>query len=138
MAKDFWTLLMALIGLNKISFINALDMKLALILFGLSGATATYPCVWCDLNKNMFKDMNRKGTRELRTIGSIRDNAEKYQYAAKTHKGATKLSAAPFKSCQHDPLIDMPDSTVILDILPPRHSEPALESHTTRKQSLCK
>ena len=94
-------------------------MKLALILFGLSGATATYPCVWCDLNKNLFKDINRKETRELRTIGSIRDNAEKYQYAAKTHKGATKLSAAPFKSCQHDPLIDMPDSTVILDILPP-------------------
>ena len=111
--------LMALIGLNKISFINALDMKLALILFGLSGATATYPCVWCDMNKNMFKDIDRKETRELRTIGSIRDNAEKYQKAAENHKGATKLSAAPFKSCQHDPLIDMPDSTVILDILPP-------------------
>ena len=111
--------ILAIMDLDRISFINALDMKLALILFGLSGASATFPCVWCDLTKNNFLDKDRKESRELRTIGSIKENAKRYQEAAKTHSGSTKLSAAAYKSCQHEPLWELDDSTVIIDVLPP-------------------
>ena len=48
--------ILGIMDLDKVSFINALDMKLALILFGLSGASAAYPCVWCDLSKKEFLD----------------------------------------------------------------------------------
>ena len=74
--------ILAIMDLDRISFINALNMKLALILFGLSGASATFPCVWCDLTKNNFLDKDRKESRELRTIVSIKENAKRYQEAA--------------------------------------------------------
>ena len=103
--------------LDNIRFINALDMKLALISCGLSGAR--YPCVWCDLNKKKFRDDNRRELRELRTVGAMRSYAKEYQEAVKIHKGSGKLSAAPYKSCQYEPLVALDDSTLIIDVLPP-------------------
>ena len=111
--------ILAIMDLDQISFISALDMKLALIMFGLSGASATFPCVWCDLNKLNFLDNDRNEARKLRTIGSIKNSAAEYQEAAKKHKRKTKLSAAPYKGCQHDPLVALKDSAVIIDVLPP-------------------
>jgi len=104
--------------LDQISFISALDMKLSLVMFGLSGASATFPCVWCDLNKFNFLDNDRNEARKLRTVGSSKNSAAEYQEAAKKHKQKTKLSAAPYKGCQHDPLVAHEDSAVIIDVLP--------------------
>ena len=94
-------------------------MKLALIMFGLSGASATFPSTWCDLNKLNFIDNDRNKARKLRTVGSSKNSAAEYQEANKKHKRKTKLSAAPYKGFQHDSLVALKDSAVIIDVLPP-------------------
>ena len=91
--------ILAIMDLDQISFTSALDMKLALIMFGLSGASATFPCVWCHLNKLNFLDTDRNEARKLRTVGPIKNSVAEYQEAAKKHKRKTKLSAAPYKGC---------------------------------------
>ena len=57
----------------------------------------------------------------LRTIGSIKENALKYQAAASKHKGKKKLTSAPFFSCEQVPLCgsNIDDSTLVIDLLPP-------------------
>ena len=57
----------------------------------------------------------------LRTIGSMKENALKYQAAASNHKGKKKLTSAPFFSCEQVPLCgsNIDDSTLVIDLLPP-------------------
>ena len=54
----------------------------------------------------------------LRTLGSVRKNAESYQKAVSLHKGKNKLSSAAFLNGEHLPISDKDDSTLILYLIP--------------------
>ena len=104
------------------NFKYAFDMKLANVFFGIGTASSTYPCSWCDLPKNYFTNpLLSMENKYLRTIGSIKENALKYQAAASKHKGKKKLTSAPFFSCEQLPLCgsNIDDSTLVIDLLPP-------------------
>ena len=120
-------LLLDLLELNTIlrsediSYSYAFDMKLANGFLGLGTAASTYPCPWCELPKSDFAnpDLLFNGGK-LRTLGSIREHAGKYQAAAENHTGKNKLSSAPFYSCEQVPLCEFDDdSMLVLDLVPP-------------------
>lgn len=112
--------LLDLIKIDDIEYINAFDMKLANAYIGIGTAASTYPCAWCELPK---KDFNNKEHMyiggKMRTLGEIRKNAKAYQEAAINHKKKTKLSSAEYLSCEHQPLCNLQDSTLVLDVIPP-------------------
>ncbi|KAK6178470.1 hypothetical protein SNE40_013256 [Patella caerulea] len=106
-----------LIGLDRIDFVCAFDLKLANAFLGIGTHSSTFPCPWCEVPKSSFSDPER--VIEMRTLGSIRDNATMYQAALVNHNRKTKLSAADFKSCQNVPLLkNLPNDTVVLDVIP--------------------
>ena len=54
-----------------------------------------------------------------RTLGMIRYNAYQYRQACETHMRKIKPSAAPFKNCVNNPLLDLPDETPVSRVLAP-------------------
>ena len=115
-------LLLEFADIHKISFVQAMDIKCINVCVGLGLGSSTCPCPFCSLAKKFFKDLSNISSSELRTIGSIKEWAAKYKAAAETHlqKTGKKLSSKEFFSCERDPLLDLPDNTLILDaIVPP-------------------
>ena len=109
----------ALKNLDGAIYSNAFDMKVANAFFGISTATSSCPCVWCQMKRALFSDDPTSSGGLLRTLGLIRKWATKYQADTAKHMGKNKLSTADYFSCVNMPLCDYPDSTLILDILPP-------------------
>ena len=115
------------VGLNRIDYTPAFDMKLGLTFMGMGTAASTCPCLWCELPKKLFSNptfLFKGGT--LRTLKDIQDQAEAYLAACQAHKGARKLSSAEFKSCEKYPLFepDVPDRVALLhkfivEMIPP-------------------
>ena len=91
-------------------------MKLANVFLGLDSAASTYPCPWCETSKNDFGNQEMSG--KLRTLRIVRFNSINYQKALSVHLKKLKLSAASYKSCANLPLLNLPDETKVLDILP--------------------
>lgn len=71
--------------------------------------SSTYPCTWCDANKN---NLNERG--DFRTIGSILQNYDNWQKS-----GAQKSKAKNFKCCVNTPVISSNTDQSILEIIPP-------------------
>ncbi|KAK6188168.1 hypothetical protein SNE40_004411 [Patella caerulea] len=114
---DNLTAILDLLGIDRVDFLAAFDMKLANVFFGLGPHSSACPCPWCELPKNQFSNPDR--VIVLRTLGGIRKNAAEYEAAVQKHERAKPLSAPAFKSCTHQPLTkNLPDETLIIDILP--------------------
>ena len=102
-----------------IDSVFALDLKAANILMGIGTHSSTHPCVWCDMKKCDFSKIETLfDGGNLRTLGSVRKNAESYQKAVSLHKGKNKLSSAAFLNCEHMPISDKDDLTLILYLIP--------------------
>ena len=91
-------------------------MKLANVFLGLGSAASTYPYPWCEISKNDFG--NQAISEKLKILEMIRFNSINYQKALSVHLKKSKLSAASYKSCVNLPLLNLPDETKVLDILP--------------------
>ena len=90
----------------ELEFFLGGDMKFLLIILGLSSATADYACLWCKIHKDnrweTSKPMNYYNEEPMRrTLDKIRSLCH-----AKDNYG-----------CIHDPLINIPISNVIPDVL---------------------
>ena len=77
--------------------------------------------MFCKCTKIIFKrSACMLGTTKLRSLGSIRENANQYQQAAASKsKGKSKLSSAVFFSCEKSSLFDEDDSVLVIDIITP-------------------
>ena len=65
-------------NLNSIKMFLSIDLKMANIVLGLQSHSASHPCHICDA-KNPKKPGVDWEEGNLRTLGSIRDNVEKYR-----------------------------------------------------------
>ena len=101
-------------GANDFTF--ASDMKLFSILLGIQPHSSTYPCIWCEGKKCVY-DPNAA----LRTLGSCREYARKFKAAVAEaeSKGKKPPLANNFMCCENEPLLQGPDYTKVLGILPP-------------------
>ncbi len=113
-------IILDLLGIQNIDCVHAMDMKAANAFIGIGTASSTFPCTWCEMKKSEFGNEEFLFTGgNLRTLGSIRKNAQEYQLALQGHKGRTKLSSAQQLNCEHPPLCYKEDSTVVLHVIPP-------------------
>lgn len=103
-----------LIGREQIDFTTSIDMKLANTMVGIGSAASTYPCCWCFVHKDDFSDPVLAFAGPLRNLGDIRGYAVKYREAVSKSKSKNKLSSAPFKNCEREPLFNLPDEILIL------------------------
>ena len=95
-----------------------MDLKLANIICGLTSAgTSTYPCVFCETAKDDFKKATSQDIR-LRTVGSLKRNAENYRRAVLQSRSKT-LSAKDYFNCARMPLIRAPDDTLVMGLIVP-------------------
>lgn len=95
-----------LLDMQGVRYYASMDMKMANIFLGLQACSSTHPCPWCECPKNDFGKAQR--SISMRTLGSIRTNAARYQQAAQQQRGNLKLGAAEFKNCVQVPLINLP------------------------------
>ena len=65
------------LGDLQMDYINAMDLKLANIAGGIQAHGSTFPCLWCACPKAEFAGP-RSQTYPLRSLGSVRRNAESY------------------------------------------------------------
>ena len=113
-------LILDLVGIPDFDCVHAMDMKAANSFLGVGTASSTYPCTWCHMKKVDFgKDELLFVGGTLRTLGSIRQNAKAYSKAVSKHKGKAKLTSAPYFNCEHPPICNKEDSTLVLDSVPP-------------------
>ena len=99
-----------LVGLNKIPYIPAFDMKCGLCFLGLGTAASKHSCMWCDMDRDDFgkPEFICKGGN-LRTFSNIEKYSTSYQEAAAAHTGAGKLSSKKFLNAEHKSLFDPED-----------------------------
>ena len=112
------------VGLSKITYSPAFDLKCGLSFMGIGTAASTHPCMSCNLSKANFanpKYMYIGG--EKRTLQDIQDLAASYMHAKEGHRGAKKLSSAPFYNCEHPPLFESDLEGVlcrfVVELIPP-------------------
>lgn len=105
-----------LLCLQGVSFCIAADMKMTNAILGLQCCSSTHPCPWCETSRDNFSNPGR--TNVLRSIGGIRLQAIDYQRTTQ-ELGGRRVSAAAFKNCVRAPLLDLPDSTIVLHAIPP-------------------
>lgn len=92
---------------NNIVFSN--DLKLGNIVLGLMSHASSFPCCWCEVEKNRLQMCGK-----LRTFGSIRKNYEGW-----CESGKHQEDAKYFKNCVNNPIISELDETLVLDKFPP-------------------
>ena len=46
--------------LHKIKFYCSVDLKVASVVIGIQNASATYPCIYCEQNKNQLANRQEK------------------------------------------------------------------------------
>ena len=99
----------------------ALDYKCGSSVLGIGPASSAFPCPYCKMPSCQFiNDPTHCGEELLRTLGEIRQLASEYQAKAARSNAAKKLTSAPYKSCEYQPLMSrLPDSTLVIDIYPP-------------------
>lgn len=108
------SLIWNLLELNKlISATFSLDLKLANIVTGLMAHSSSFPCTWCEVNKN---DLQSEG--QPRTFDSVERFSKEFQNA-----GSKKSQAKNFKCCIASPIpIFSPEEKIIEKItLPELH-----------------
>ena len=121
---DNLQLIVEAVGLNRISYTPAFDMKCGLTFMGLGTAASSFPCMWCTLPKSKFgdKDVMFIGG-EKRRLKDIQDLAADYLEANFLHTGDKKLSSQGFYSCENPPLFesDLEDSLFkyVVQLVPP-------------------
>ena len=52
-------------NLHNIKFYCSVDLKVASLILGIQCATSTYPCIYCEKNKNKFGYMKETTNEEL-------------------------------------------------------------------------
>ncbi len=100
---------------SSLTFSLATDMKLANILCGIMSHGSKHPCCWCEISNEYI--VTQSAIPRKRTLGTIREQARKYQSAIKEGK---KVRPQDFVNCVEEPLFkDLPDDTSILSLIPP-------------------
>ena len=113
-----------LLGLESIDFvISATDLKLANILLGLSSHSSRYRCPYCKVSCGLFHLPNRKPREEvLRTLGDIRKSVRDFwDHCNRKYPNNPKdglKDAKDFDNCINMPLFNLPDETLVMDIIP--------------------
>ena len=98
-----------LVQVDSVLFKIAADLKVGALLLGLQSAASCHPCIWCNVHKDHYFSA---GETELRTFGSIREQAALYR------QGGNK-NAKFYFNCVRDPLLKEENDTLVLDIDPP-------------------
>ena len=100
-------LLLNSLNLEQVNFVLATDMKLANIVAGLQSHASKHPCVYCE----GMAPWDTKAS--LRTLGRIKKCQQEY-----CSSGSKTQNAKKFFNCTNVPLLEGPDETTILDLLP--------------------
>lgn len=101
-------LILQSLQINFVSFLSAMDLKLANICAGMQGHSSTHPCIYCFAASPFLE------SADLRTLGDLRRLASKFD-----EEGRPLSRAKEFYNVVHHPLFDGPDDTFLLDIYPP-------------------
>ncbi len=101
--------LLNLIQFKDVSFCISCDLKMANIICGIQSHSSKHPCCWCNIDSD---NLSECGTS--RSFGSMKEKLEAFVAA-----GSDTKSAKNFDNVIHPPLINMADSVLILDVIPP-------------------
>ena len=97
------------IHVEDVSFVISCDLKTANILCGIQSHSSKHPCCWCNIDSDNLSECGVS-----RSFGSIQES-----YRAFVSAGSKFKMAKDFDNTIHPPLINMEDSRLILDIIPP-------------------
>lgn len=99
------------LGINKFLSYGTItvDLKLANMLVGIMGHSASYPCPWC-----VSRKANLDESSSLRTISECIDNYENYVATNRVKKNAYK-----FENCVDAPIIRSKKETILYFLPPP-------------------
>ena len=120
--QDLMAIMVELIDLNSISYVPVFDIKAGLLFLGMCTATASCPCMFCELLRTHFTEFFGKRHGKLRTLRGIAEYAKEYQEAAQAHHGATNLSSKTFYNCENPPLIELEghdQDDLVVHVVPP-------------------
>ena len=93
----------------KTSLVISWDLKIADILCGILSHSSKHPCYWCNIDLDNISECGVS-----RSFGSIQES-----YRAFVSAGSKFKMAKDFDNTIHPPLINIEDSRLILDIIPP-------------------
>ena len=94
--------------ISSISFCLCSDLKLCNICIGKQSHASKFPCTWCGACAPYDQEM------PLYTLGHIRKNVRDFR-----SEGMPLKKAQQFQNCIDMPLLEGPDSAIILDCIPP-------------------
>ncbi len=95
------------------SFCTSTDLKLSNIIVGLGLHSSSCPCTWCEAHKDDFKS---NFTAPLCTFGRICQQARLFKLAVQSRQ---KFPPQQFFSCLEEPILNCPDSLLVLDAIAP-------------------
>ena len=105
--ENVGTILRAL-NISSISFCLCSDLKLSNICVGKQSHASKIPCTWCSATAPYESDA------PLYTLGKIRRNVTAFRDA-----GMPLRKAQLYENCVQMPLLEGPDSALVLDLIPP-------------------
>ena len=105
--------------LNAVEHIVSADLKVLNLLCGLQPCSSKHPCCFCTWEAG---DDSKK-TYPLRTMGMIRAQNERWESWSeaerKKGKQPDRSKLKEFDNCEHRPIFEDPDDTLVLDKCPP-------------------
>ena len=96
------------LNISSISFCLCSDLKLSNICVGKQSHASKFPCTWCSATAPYENDA------PLYTLGQIRRNVSAFRDA-----GMPLRKAQFYENCVQMPLLEGPDSALVLDLIPP-------------------
>ena len=99
----------SMINAGGLQLLLACDMKVANIVCGLQTHSSMHPCAFCDIDSKSLVH-----TGNLRTLGSIKLNLQSFE-----RSGGVVANAKSFGNVIRKPIISGPDTSLILEIIPP-------------------
>ena len=94
--------------ISTISFCLCADLKLCNICVGKQSHASKFPCTWCGASAPYDTEA------PLYTLGQLRQNVRDFRDA-----GMPLRRAQQFQNCVDMPLLEGPDTTLVLDLIPP-------------------
>ena len=98
-----------LIDLSNVYFVISCDLKVANILCGIQAHSSKHPCCWCNVSSDSLQNCGSP-----RTFQTLAD-----QYHNFIAAGGQLSKAKEFDNVVHPSLLEIPGSTLIIDVIPP-------------------
>ena len=99
---------MNIIQMNDVAFYISCDLKMVNIIYGIQSHSSKHPCCWCNVSSD-----NLSECESLRSCSTLKDMPSLLLMAQIT------TLEKNFANVIYSPLINMDNSVLILDVIPP-------------------